>query len=94
MIFLYNLPILLLSSKINPGKKKRGVLSLYTVFRNNTGQKKKEKGKEGKVGRERKEKKEEGKREEQAEKEKEEERKRGRKKKRYLLYKKKAGKDR
>ena len=31
-----------------------GVLSLYKVFRNNTEQKKKEKGKEGKVGRERK----------------------------------------
>ena len=56
-----------------------GVLSLYKVFRNNTGQKKKEKGKEGKAGRERKDsgkkkrkRREEKRREEQAEKEKEE----------------------
>lgn len=41
--------------RINPGKKKVGWLSLYKVFWNNTGQKKKEKGKEGKAGRERKE---------------------------------------
>ena len=40
-----------------------GVLSLYKVFRNNTEQKKKEKGKEGKAGRKRKEEKEEGKKE-------------------------------
>ena len=61
-----------------------GVLSLYKVFRNNTEQKKKEKGKEGKAGRERKDsgkkKRKSGKREEKTERkkgEKEEERRKG-----------------
>ena len=55
---------------------------------------KEEKGRK-RTERQRKEEKEEGKkRREQAEKEKEEERKRGRKKKRHLLDKKNAGKDR